>query len=42
MIRVVVVDDEALVRRGLTLLLRLEPDLDVVGEAGDGAAAVTL
>jgi DNA-binding NarL/FixJ family response regulator len=42
MIRVVVVDDEALVRTGLTLLLRLEPDLEVVGEAGDGAAAVTL
>ncbi len=42
MIRVAVVDDEALVRRGLTLLLRLEPDLDVVGEAGDGAAAVAL
>jgi DNA-binding NarL/FixJ family response regulator len=42
MIRVVVVDDEALVRRGLTLLLRLEPDLEVVGEAAEGAAAVAL
>ncbi|MEO6142484.1 MAG: response regulator transcription factor [Dermatophilaceae bacterium] len=42
MIRVAVVDDEALVRRGLTLLLRLEPELEVVGEAGDGAAAVAL
>ena len=42
MIRVAVVDDEALVRRGLTLLLRLEPDLEVVGEAADGAAAVAL
>jgi DNA-binding NarL/FixJ family response regulator len=42
MIRLVVVDDEALVRRGLTLLLRLEPDMEVVGEAGDGAAAVAL
>jgi DNA-binding NarL/FixJ family response regulator len=40
MIRLVVVDDEALVRRGLTLLLRLESDMDVVGEAGNGAAAV--
>ena len=42
MIRVAVVDDEALVRSGLTLLLRLEPDIDVVGEAGDGATAVAL
>lgn len=42
MIRVAVVDDEALVRRGLTLLLRLEPELEVVGDASDGAAAVAL
>jgi DNA-binding NarL/FixJ family response regulator len=41
-IRVAVVDDEALVRRGLTVLLRLEPDLDIVGEAADGAAAIAL
>ncbi|MDT0164926.1 response regulator transcription factor [Actinotalea sp. AC32] len=42
MIRVAVVDDEALVRRGLTVLLGLEPDLDVVGEAGNGTDAVAL
>jgi DNA-binding NarL/FixJ family response regulator len=42
MIRLVVVDDEALVRRGLTLLLRLEPDMEVVGEAGEGATGVAL
>ena len=42
MIRVAVVDDEALVRSGLALLLRLEPDMDVVGEAADGEAAVAL
>lgn len=42
MIRVAVVDDEALVRRGLTVLLRLEQDLDVVGEAAEGDAAVAL
>ncbi|MGB7981147.1 MAG: response regulator transcription factor [Candidatus Nanopelagicales bacterium] len=42
MIRVAVVDDEALVRRGLTVLLRLEPGLDIVGEAPDGAAAIAL
>ena len=42
MIRVAVVDDEALVRRGLTVLLRIEPGLEVVGEAADGAAAIAL
>jgi DNA-binding NarL/FixJ family response regulator len=39
-IRVLVVDDQALVRQGLTVILDAEPDLTVVGEAGDGAAAV--
>lgn len=42
MIRVAVVDDEALVRRGLSVLLRAEPDLEVVGEASDGIEAVAL
>ena len=42
MIRVAVVDDEALVRRGLTVLLRLEPDIDVVGEAENGQDALRL
>lgn len=42
MIRVAVVDDEALIRRGLTVLLRLEPDIDVVGEAENGTGAVAL
>lgn len=42
MIRVAVVDDEALVRRGLSVLLRSEPDIDVVGEAADGGAAVAM
>ncbi|MBD5784855.1 response regulator transcription factor [Cellulosimicrobium terreum] len=35
-IRVVLVDDEPLVRTGLRAILEAEPDLDVVGEAGDG------
>ncbi|MET7418523.1 response regulator transcription factor [Dactylosporangium sp. NPDC005555] len=39
-IRVVVVDDDALVRAGLAMVLGGDPDLDLVGEAGDGAAAV--
>ncbi|AEG45600.1 response regulator transcription factor [Isoptericola variabilis] len=39
---VVVVDDDALVRAGLGLILGGSPDLEVVGEAPDGAAAVEL
>ncbi len=39
-IRVVLADDEALVRAGLRLLVDGEPDLDVVGEASDGVQAV--
>ena len=40
-IRVLVVDDHALFRRGLEMVLRQEPDIDVVGEASDGSEAVT-
>jgi DNA-binding NarL/FixJ family response regulator len=40
-IRVLLVDDDPLVRAGLRLMLRSAPDIDVVGEAGDGAAAIT-
>jgi DNA-binding NarL/FixJ family response regulator len=39
-IRVLVVDDHAVVRRGLRTFLDLQDDLEVVGEAGDGDAAV--
>jgi DNA-binding NarL/FixJ family response regulator len=38
-ISVVVADDQALVRSGFTMLLAGEPDIDVVGEAGNGAGA---
>ena len=39
-IRVLVVDDQALVRAGFVKLLEPEHDLQVVGEAGDGSEAV--
>lgn len=35
-IRVLIIDDHPLLRRGVTQLLELEPDLDAVGEAGNG------
>jgi DNA-binding NarL/FixJ family response regulator len=41
-IRVVVVDDQSLVRSGFVVLLRSDPDIQVVGEAGDGREAVDL
>lgn len=39
-IRVLVVDDHALFRRGLEIVLAAEEDIQVIGEAGDGAEAV--
>ena len=41
-IRVVVADDQALVRAGFGVLVDSAPDLEVVGEAGDGVEAVEL
>jgi DNA-binding NarL/FixJ family response regulator len=41
-IRVLVADDEAIVRDGLRAIVELESDLEVVAEAGDGAQAVEL
>jgi DNA-binding NarL/FixJ family response regulator len=38
--RVLLADDHALVRRGLRMVLDAEPDLEVVGEVGDGAEAI--
>jgi len=40
MIRVLVADDQALVRAGFRMIIDSEPDLEVVGEAGGGNAAV--
>ncbi|MFJ8186605.1 response regulator [Streptomyces sp. NPDC096105] len=41
-IRVLVVDDQAVVRAGFVAVVDAEPDLTVVGEAGDGTSAVAL
>ena len=41
-IRLVIVDDDALVRGGLSTILGLQPDIDVVGEAADGRQAIQL
>ncbi|MEJ1090671.1 response regulator transcription factor [Microbacterium istanbulense] len=40
MIRVVLVDDQALFRAGVRMLVASQPDMDVVGEAGDGREAL--
>jgi DNA-binding NarL/FixJ family response regulator len=42
MIRILIADDQALVRAGFRALLDAEDDIEVVGEAADGAAAVRL
>src|SRR5215469_6211042 len=39
-IRVLIVDDHSIVREGLRMLLARDPDLEVVGEAADGAEAI--
>ena len=41
-VRVLVAEDQALVRAGFVTMLRTDPELDVVGEAADGAEAVEL
>ena len=42
MIRILIADDQALVRAGFKMILDSEDDLDVIGEATDGAQAVEL
>src|SRR5687768_14638225 len=42
MIRVLLADDEQLIREGLRLILDLQPDVEVVGEAADGLEALRL
>jgi DNA-binding NarL/FixJ family response regulator len=41
-IRILIADDHAVVRQGLRMFLGLDPDLEVIGEAVDGAEAVRL
>ena len=40
--KVIICDDQAIVRDGLEMLLKLEPDIEVVGTAEDGASAVEM
>jgi DNA-binding NarL/FixJ family response regulator len=42
MIRVVLVDDQALFRAGIRMVVASQPDLEVVGEAGDGREAIAV
>jgi YesN/AraC family two-component response regulator len=41
MIRVLLADDQGLVRAGFRMILRAEADIEVVGEAADGEEAVS-
>ncbi len=41
-IRVLIADDQALIRRGMALMLSVEPDMEVVGQARDGLEAVEM
>ena len=40
MIRVLLVDDQSIIRQGLKVLLELEPDLEIVGDASNGRLAI--
>jgi DNA-binding NarL/FixJ family response regulator len=41
-VRVLIAEDQALVRRGTTVLLSMEPDMEVVGQACDGVEAIAM
>jgi YesN/AraC family two-component response regulator len=42
MIRVMIADDQAMVRTGFGMIIGAQPDMEVVGEAADGVEAVAL
>ena len=42
MIRVLIVDDQAMIRAGFRMIIEAEPDITVVGEAGDGIEALEM
>ena len=42
MIKILIADDHLIIRQGLRLILETEPDFELVGEASDGAEAVSL
>ncbi|MEY2514819.1 MAG: hypothetical protein QOJ89_2177, partial [bacterium] len=42
MIRVLIVDDQTLVREGFRMILDAQEDIEVVGEAGDGLEALAV
>jgi YesN/AraC family two-component response regulator len=42
MIRTILVDDQSLIRRGLCALLKTDPEVEIVGEAENGRAAIEL
>jgi YesN/AraC family two-component response regulator len=41
-IKVLLADDQAMIRRGLRLILEDQPDIEVIGEAEDGAEAIAM
>ncbi|MDW8327910.1 MAG: response regulator transcription factor, partial [Anaerolineales bacterium] len=41
-VRVIIADDHTVMRQGVRMLLTLDPDIEVVGEAGNGQEAVEL
>ena len=41
-VRVVLVDDQALIRTGFKMILESEDDIEVVGEASDGEQAISM
>ena len=42
MIKVLVVDDQSLLRMGFQMILEAEPDIEVAGQAADGATGVSM